>query len=142
MGVVSVSNVLSAANWASSKPEDYKGTELDKALQAWDGMAKTRIDIPKDLIPSPPACKVGALKDYVGELKKVLTELDKGKGMVKQYIGGLSAVQAAGGKAAAELTTAAKAKGVDEQKAQKYQIAASQAGSIASAAASAAKAYQ
>lgn len=142
MGVTSVSRTFSSANWTSSKPEDYKGTGLDKALQAWEGLAKQKVEIPKDLIPAPPACKAGALKDYVGELKKVLAELEKGKGLVNQFIGGLNAVQAAGGKTAAELIAAAKAKGVDEQKAQKYQDAASQASSIASAAAAAMKSYQ
>ena len=142
MGVVNVAVVLSSANWTASKPADYKSTALEQALKAWDAMAKTQITIPKDMIPQPPACKVAALKDYAAELKKVISELDKGNALVNQFISGLGAVQAAGGKTAAELTAAAKAKGIDENKAKEYTYAAGQASSIASAAASAMKAYQ
>ena len=142
MAVTSVSNVFSADYWKSEKPEDYKGTELDKALAAWSGLASKKVDIPKDLIPSPPECKVGALEKYNKSLDGVLKELGKAKELVNKYITSLKAVQGAGSKAAAEITKMSTAKGVTEEAKKKYANAASAASSIASAAAGELKKYE
>jgi hypothetical protein len=142
MGVISVTSVLTSENWTGAKPADYKGTELDKALQAWGTLANQTVEIPQDLIPAPPECKVAALTSYVDELKSVMKELDKTKSLVNQYINALKAVQGAGGKAAADLTKLAKGKNVDEASQQKYTSAASVASSIASSAASKLKDYE
>jgi hypothetical protein len=142
MGVISVVSVLSSENWAQAKPDDYKGTELDKALQAWAALANQTVEIPEDLLPSPPECKVSALNKYTDELKSVVKELDQAKALVNQYISALKAVQGAGSKAAADLTKLSKGKNVDEQAQQKYTSAASVANSIASSAASTLKQYE
>jgi hypothetical protein len=142
MGVISVSNVFSAEYWSSEKPADYKGTELEKALQVWGGLANKTVDIPKDLIPAPPECKVGTLTKYVEDLKSVLKELDTAKVLVNQYISALKAVQGAGGKAASDLTKMANDKHIDEATRQKYTNAASAANSIAGAAGGTLKKYE
>jgi ABC-type hemin transport system substrate-binding protein len=142
MGVISVVSVLTSENWAQAKPDDYKGTELDKALQAWGTLANQTVEIPEDLIPAPPECKVAALTKYIDELKSVLKELDQAKALVNQYITSLKAVQAAGSKAAADLTKLSKGENLDERAQQKYTSAASVASSIASSAGSALKEYQ
>ena len=134
MGVISVVNVLTSENWAGAKPDDYKGTELDKALQAWGTLANQTVEIPQDLIPAPPECKVRVLTSYVDELKSVIKELDKSQKLVNQYITALKAVQAAGNKAAADLTKLSQGKNVDEAKQQMYTRAATTATSIASSA--------
>jgi hypothetical protein len=143
MAVVSVSSGgISADYWKSEKPEDYKGTELDKALAAWSGLASKKVDIPKDLIPSPPECKVGALEKYNKSLDGVLKELDKAKELVNKYITCLKAVQGAGSKAAGDITKMSTVKGVSEEAKQKYVRAAGAASSIASSAASELKKYE
>jgi hypothetical protein len=142
MGVISAVGVLTAANWAGSKPADYKGAELDKALQAWEALAGKAVQIPQDLIPTPPACKVGALTNYVNELKSVVKELERGKALVMQYVTALQAVQAAGSKASADLIKLSKGKKLDEATQQKYTYAANAANSIAASAAGALKDYQ
>lgn len=147
MGVVSVSKVFSSEYWTGEKPAEYKGTELDKALQAWSALANKTVSIPKDLIPPQPKCKVGELGSYVDSLKEVVKKLDKYKEEVNKYISALNAVQAAGGKASSELTTISKGKNpqgqpLDEATKEKYIRAASAASSIASAAASELKKYQ
>jgi hypothetical protein len=142
MGVINVVSVLTSENWTEAKPADYKGTELEKALQAWGTLANQTVEIPKDLIPAPPECKVGALTSYVDELKSVIKELDETKKLVNQYINALKAVQVAGNKAAVDLTKLSQAKNIDETTKQKYTSAASTASSIASSAASKLKEYE
>src|SRR6187455_2909013 len=99
MGVISVTSVLSSENWTSTKPEDYKGAELEKALSGWEALANQTVEIPDDLIPAPPECKVSTLTKYVDELKSVIKELDEAKKLVNQYITALKTLQAAGNKA-------------------------------------------
>lgn len=147
MGVVGVGLVLSSEYWASEKPAEYKGTSLDKALQAWGMLANKTVKIPQDLIPAPPDCKVRALDKYVTELKAVLKELDTAKELVNKYITVLKAVQAAGGSASAELTKMSKGKDskgkeLDDEAKQKYTRAAGAASSIAASAAGELKNYE
>src|SRR5262245_58583669 len=142
MGVISVVSVLTSENWTSAKPQDYKGAELEKALSAWESLANQTVEIPQDLIPAPPECKVGALTSYIEELKSVLKELDEAKTRVNQYITALKTLQAAGIKAAADLTKLSQDKKIDEAKKQQYTRAASTASSIASSAASKLKDYE
>lgn len=142
MGVVSVTGVLTARHWTGAKPDDYTGTELDSALQAWEGLAGKQVQFDKNLMPALPDCKVGALGACSTKLKSVVTTLEQGKTMVGQWVSALKAVQAAGGKAAADLNKLAKGKDVDEAKQQKYQAAAGTANSIAGAAAGELKKYE
>src|SRR5262245_13882699 len=134
-----VVNSLTASYWAGNKPNGYKGQDLDKALKAYEPLAGKTVIIPKDLIPSVPKAQVGDIDACITKVKSAITELEKGKVMLNQFISALQAVQAAGGKTAAELTKLSKGKDVDETE---YKNAAASANSIAVGAAETIKSYK
>src|SRR5262245_38151182 len=134
-----VVNALTASYWAGHKPADYKGQELDRALKAYEPLAGKSVTIPSSLIPPVPKSKIGDIDACIAKLKSAVTELEKGKVILNQIVTALQAVQAAAGKASADLTKLSKGKDADETA---YKNAAITANSIASLAADALKDYR
>ena len=139
MGASTV-NGLTAAYWAKSKPTDYKGQDLDKALKTYEGVAGKGLTIPNNLIPKAPKPTIGEIEDCIKDLQSAVTELQKGLTLLKPIIAALEGVQGAAGKASADLRKQSKDKQDDAKK--KYEDAASTANSIGSLAASASKDYK
>ena len=135
-----VVNGLTAGYWAKSKPDDYKGQNLDKALKTYEGLAGKGITIPSNLIPKVPKPNVSEIEECITGLESAVTELHKGLAFLKQIGTALTGVQGAAAKAAADLEKQAKTKADDAKK--KYEDAASTANSIGSLAASASKDYK
>lgn len=133
-----VINGLSASHWAGWKPADYKGQDLDSALKAYEPLAGKTITFASSLMPAAPKLNIRAIDGCIADLKTSITEMEKGKAILNQVAGALRAVQSAGFKVSADLNKLSKGKDVDEQK---YQAAATVAGSIASSAAEALSNY-
>jgi hypothetical protein len=114
MGATVVSGNLSSAYWARSKPADYKGQDLDRALKSYEAVAKG-ISIPGDLIPKVPKPRAGEIESCIKQLESAVTELRKALGVLKQMETALQAVQSAAGKAAGDLRKLAKGKDSDKQ---------------------------
>ena len=134
-----VVNALTVSYWADHKPADYKGQDLDRALKAYESVAGKTVKIPSNLIPPVPKSTITDIDDCIAKLKSAITELDKGKVILNQIVTTLQAVQAAGGKASADLTKLSKGKNVDETE---YKNAATSANTIASLAADALNDYK
>lgn len=126
---------LSASAWAGKKPKGYKGTELDKALKAWDALAAKPVTLAKDLIPSIPDAKISAIDACITKVKAAITAIDKAKGDVEQRVAALKAVAAAGAKASADLMKLSEDKKLKEDEAKEYRSAAIEAGSLGKGAA-------
>ncbi len=132
MGAIVV-NALSSANWAKSKPADYKGQDLDKALKAFEALSgKASITIPGNLIPQVPKAAVGAIESCIKDLNTAVSELQKGLAILKPTVTVLQAIQGAATKTAGELSKMAKDKDGDKGK---YENAAASANAAGSAAA-------
>ena len=114
MGATVVSGNLSSAYWARSKPADYKGQDLDRALKSYEAVGKS-ITIPGDLIPKLPKPRVGEIESCVTKLESAISELRKGLAVLKQTVTALQAVQGAAAKAAGDLRKLAKGKDSDKQ---------------------------
>ena len=136
----SVVNGLTAANWAKSKPTDYKGQELDKALKTYEGVAGKGLKIPNNLIPKVPNPTIKEIEDCIKDLQSAITELQKGLTLLKPIVAALEGVEGAAGKAAADLRKQSKDKQDDAKK--KYDDAATAAYSIGDLAAGALKDYK
>lgn len=81
MGAVVVNDALTVANWSAAKPKDYKNGELDKALGAWEAVAKKALPDPK--LSGKPSVKEH--ESFVKEAKAlmaVLKEQDSALGAV------------------------------------------------------------
>jgi len=136
MGATSLGSGLSSANWAKSKPADYKGQELDNALKACETAGGKTPVIPNNLIPKVPKVSIAEITSCITDLQSALTELQKALTMLQQIKTALLAVQGAAGKASADLAKLAKGKDSDKDK-EPYENAAGVANSISSAAGSA-----
>ena len=123
-----------ADHWAESKPADYKGQDLDKALKAYEALESKMPTIPSNLIPSIPESKVSAIDECIANVKSTIAELEKGKTYLNQLITAAKAVQTAASKTSADLTKLAKGK-KDAKEELKYKNAASTANFIGSSAA-------
>ncbi len=134
-----VVNGLTASFWAERKPAGYKGTDLDKALKAYEPLAGKSVTIPSSLIPPVPKPKVSEIDACLAKLKNASTELDKAKTALNQVITALQAVQGAASKTSADLNKLSKGKDVDESE---YKNAVATANSIATLAAGELKNYQ
>jgi hypothetical protein len=110
MGATVVSGNLSSAYWARSKPGDYKGQDLDRALKSYEALAGKSISIPSNLIPKVPKPRIGEIESCVTQLESAVTELHKGVAILKQTVAALQAVQGAAGKAAGDLRKLARAR--------------------------------
>jgi hypothetical protein len=126
---------LSASAWAGKKPKSYKGTDLDKALKAWDALAAKPVTLVKDLIPGIPDAKISAIDACITKVKAAITAIDKAKGDVDQRVAALQAVATAGGKASSELTKLSEDKKLDEDQAKEFRSAGIEAGSLGKSAA-------
>ena len=131
-----VVNGLTASYWASNKPADYKGQDLDKALKTYEPLGGKTLKIPSSLIPPVPKPTIGEIDDCIAKLKAAITELEKGKVTLNQIVTALQGVQAAASKTSADLTKLSKGKDVDESE---YKAAATRASSVGSLAADALK---
>src|SRR5262245_33806783 len=101
MGATVVSG-LSSANWTKSKPADYKGQDLDRALKVYDAFSgKSNITIPGNLIPKVPKATIGEIEGCIKDLTNAITELQKGLVILKQVATALQGVQGAAGKTSA-----------------------------------------
>jgi exonuclease VII small subunit len=129
--VVSGSTALTAANWAKSKPADYKGQDLDRALKSFEAAAGKSISIPNNLIPKVPKPSIGEIETCITGLESAVTELQKGLAILRQIVAALQAVQGAAGKAAGDLRKLAKGKDSDKDA---YESAAGAADFIGAAA--------
>jgi len=136
MGATVVSGNLSSAYWAKSKPADYKGQDLDRALKSYEGLAGKSITIPSSLIPSVPKSSIKEVEKCITQLQAAVTELQKGVGILKQTVGALKAIQGAAAKAAGELRKQADGAGANKQA---YQNAAGVAEAIGGGAGNALK---
>jgi exonuclease VII small subunit len=131
MGATVVSGLLSSANWAKSKPADYKGQDLDRALKGYEALAGKGISIPSNLIPKVPKPCIVEIDACITGLESAVTELQKGLAILRQAVAALQAVQGAAVKAAADLQKLAKGKDSDKDA---YENAAGTAQSIVGAA--------
>jgi hypothetical protein len=87
MGATVVDGSLTAANWAKAKPKDYKNSDLDKALSAWETASKASAT--KATVPSKLSIKayeafvkdakalVAVLKDWQKTLAAVISAASK-----------------------------------------------------------------
>ena len=132
MGATVVSG-LSSANWAKSKPADYKGQDLDKALKGYEALAGKGISIPNNLIPKIPKPSVAEIGSCITDLESAVTDLQKGLAILRQTVTALQAVQGAEGKPSADLRKLAKGK----QDKDAYENAAAAAEAVSTAAAGA-----
>jgi len=131
MGATVVSGGLSSANWARSKPADYRGQDLDRALKSYEALAGKSISIPNNLIPKIPKPRINEIDSCITQLESAVTELHKGLATLKQTVTALQAIQGAAGKAAGDLRKLAKGRDSDKNA---YETAASTAESIGGAA--------
>lgn len=138
MGAIVVHGV-SAREWASLKPANYKDQDLDKALKAYEPLAGKGISIPGNLFPDLPKATIGEIDTCIKGLQSAITELQKGQTFLKQIVAALQAVAGAAGKTSADLRKLAKGKDADKNACEKAAISA---GSIGSFAASAIKNFQ
>jgi hypothetical protein len=92
MGASVVNEALTSANWAEAKPKDYKNADLDKALSAWEALAKKTG--PDPALPAKPSIK--GYESFAKDAKDLLAVL-------KEWDTGLGAVSAAASKCEAEL---------------------------------------
>jgi hypothetical protein len=123
-----VVNGLTSSYWAGSKPKDYKGQDLDRALKAYEAVAsKGKLTIPSNLIPKVPQSKIGDIDGCIKDLNNAVTELQKGLTALKQVATALQGVQSAAGKTSADLSKLSKGKGVDPDE---YQAASTKASSV------------
>jgi hypothetical protein len=127
MGAIVVGGGLSSSNWVRSKPSDYKGQDLDRALKSFEAVANKMPSIPSNLIPKAPKATIGEIDTCITGLESAVTELQKALALVKQIAAALESVQGASGKAAADLRKLAKGKDADKDA---YDNAASVAESI------------
>ena len=79
MGARVISGDLTASNWTSKKPPDYKQSGLDKALKNWEKLAAKRVT--KVILPTGQKIKeweslAKELGDFVKHLKECSTQLD------------------------------------------------------------------
>ena len=92
MGATVVNDSLTSANWAEAKPKDYKNAELDKALGAWEAVAKKTA--PDPAIPAKPSVK--GYESFAKDAKDLL-------GVLKEWDAALGAVGGAATKCETEL---------------------------------------
>ena len=126
-----VVNGLTASYWASHKPADYKGQDLDKALKVYEPLASKGISIPGNLIPKVPKATAGEIDTCIKDLQSAITELQKGQAFLKQIVAALQAVTGASGKAAADLRKLAKGKDADKDACENAAITADSIGGLA-----------
>jgi hypothetical protein len=117
MAAIVVDSSVTAANWNKAKPKDYKSADLDKAISAWETLAKKSVN--------------AAVKPATNSIKGYEEAIKNAEGIAKHLTecnAQIDKVIAAAKKTAAELNKLGdKLKG-DEKK--KYQDAASAASAI------------
>lgn len=133
MGATVVDTSLNLANWTKNKPSDYKGTDLDTALKAYEAVKKKSVTMPAQL-PTPPASSVSGLEKCIKEIQSVVTDMQKGVTYLKELSTGLQKVGTAASKTAGDLQKLAKDK--DGQSKKEYMNAATVASGMGSQAAS------
>jgi hypothetical protein len=80
MGAIALTTSVSLKAWTDYKPKDYKNSDLDKALAAWDALYKKAV--PAVVKPNVPSIKgyEAALKageGIVKHIKEAVAQLDK-----------------------------------------------------------------
>ena len=108
----------SVSDWAEMKPASYKGTDLDKALKAYEGVDSLSLD-PRKLT----TIRLKELEAFIAELEKLRTSL-------KKRVAALKAVNAAVKKTVAELTKAAKESKTPKAEVEKYKAAITYANTL------------
>ena len=127
-----VVNALTVSHWAENKPSDYKGTDLDKALKAYEGVAGKKAQIVTSAIdPLTKKAGVSDIDGYIATCKQAITVMEKAKVIQSEIANALKAVMNAGNKASADLGKLSKGKDVDESKYKNASISASSIASIA-----------
>jgi len=129
MGAIAVSS-LNSANWIKSKPADYKGQDLDKALKAYEVLAAKGVSMPNSL-PKLPKPTIKEINSCITDLEATVTEFHKTLATLNQIVAALQAIQGAAGKATADLQKLAKGKDADKDAYDSAIAAASAAGSAA-----------
>ena len=125
-----VVNSLTASYWAENKPSDYKGTDLDKALKAYEGVTSKKAQIVTSAIdPLTKKAGVSDIDSYIATCKQAISVMEKAKVIQSDIGNALKGVVSAGNKASGDLTKLSKGKDVDESQ---YKSASTRASAIAS----------
>lgn len=92
MAATVINDALTTSNWAGAKPKDYKNGELDKALAAWEAVAKKTAPDPA----LPAKLSIKGYEAFAKDAKELLA-------LLKEWDTALGEVNAAGKKCEAEL---------------------------------------
>lgn len=125
---------LSSSAWAGKKPKGYKGTDLDKALKAWDALAAKPVKFPPELIPPAPEATLSKIEGCAVMLQAAIKEIDKLGTELEQRVKALKAVSAAAGKANSELMKLSQDKKLSNDEVKEYRGAAIEASGLGSSA--------